>query len=213
MVKRKKTPSASEELENGMTVGQGGGSGVEGPSKPDRKPEGGEDGESADQASEETSTKRVGEETLNPSSTASPGSAPTPSTQTSSPPGPQVNPTALSPGLAVPNNQDQHHFLRSSVRPPSKRIRKDASSPALNGHGGAKAKGAEAGPSVCVAAAAGSAGGSGAGGTSRSAPKGQGPAEKEEGGSQKRVRRQWESWSTEDKNSFFEGLYEVISQV
>ncbi|XP_005163896.1 protein cramped-like isoform X2 [Danio rerio] len=191
-----------------MTVGQGGGSGVEGPSKPDRKPEGGEDGESADQASEETSTKRVGEETLNPSSTASPGSAPTPSTQTSSPPGPQVNPTALSPGLAVPNNQDQHHFLRSSVRPPSKRIRKDASSPALNGHGGAKAKGAEAGPSVCVAAAAGSAGGSGAGGTSRSAPKGQGPAEKEEGGSQKRVRRQWESWSTEDKNSFFEGLYE-----
>uniref|UniRef100_A0A672PAA6 Cramped chromatin regulator homolog 1 n=1 Tax=Sinocyclocheilus grahami TaxID=75366 RepID=A0A672PAA6_SINGR len=49
---------------------------------------------------------------------------------------------------------------------------------------------------------------SGAGGTSRSAPKVQGPAEKEEGGSQKRVRRQWESWSTEDKNSFFEGLYE-----
>uniref|UniRef100_A0A671Q0I6 Protein cramped-like n=2 Tax=Sinocyclocheilus anshuiensis TaxID=1608454 RepID=A0A671Q0I6_9TELE len=164
-----------------MTVGQGGSSGVEGPSKPDRKPEGGEDGESADQASEETSTKRVGEETLNPSSAASPGSAPTLSSQTSSPPG----------------AQDQHHFLRSSVRPPSKRIRKDASSPALN-----------AGPSVCLTAAAGSAGSSGAGGTSRSAPKGQGPAEKEEGGSQKRVRRQWESWSTEDKNSFFEGLYE-----
>uniref|UniRef100_A0A673GQ27 Protein cramped-like n=1 Tax=Sinocyclocheilus rhinocerous TaxID=307959 RepID=A0A673GQ27_9TELE len=169
-----------------------GGSGVEGPSKPDRKPDGGEDGESADQASEETSTKRVGEETLNPSSAASPGSAPTLSSQTSSPPG----------------AQDQHHFLRSSVRPPSKRIRKDASSAALNGHGGAKAKGAEAGPSVCVTAAAGSAGSSGAGGTSRSAPKGQGPAEKEEGGSQKRVRRQWESWSTEDKNSFFEGIYE-----
>ncbi|XP_016089818.1 protein cramped-like [Sinocyclocheilus grahami] len=137
MVKRKKTPSASEELENGMTVGQGGGSGVEGPSKPDRKPEGDEDGESADQASEETSTKRVGEETLNPSSAASPGSAPTLSSQTSSPPGAQV---ALSPALAAPSNQDQHHFLRSSVRPPSKRIRKDASSPALNGHGAAKAK-------------------------------------------------------------------------
>lgn len=30
--------------------------------------------------------------------------------------------------------------------------------------------------------------------------------EKEEG---KKVRRQWESWSTEDKNTFFEGLYEV----
>lgn len=208
MVKRKKTPSASEELENGMTVGQGGGSGVEGPSKPDRKPDGGEDGESADQASEETSTKRVEEETLNPSSAASPGSAPTLSSQTPSPAGAQVNPTALSPVLAAPSNQDQHHFLRSSVRPPSKRIRKDASSAALNGHGGAKAKGAEAGPSVCVTAAAGSSGSSGAGGTSRSAPKGQGPAEKEEGGSQKRVRRQWESWSTEDKNSFFEGLYE-----
>lgn len=31
--------------------------------------------------------------------------------------------------------------------------------------------------------------------------------EKEEG---KKVRRQWESWSTEDKNTFFEGLYEVM---
>uniref|UniRef100_A0A8C2DB40 Protein cramped-like n=2 Tax=Cyprinus carpio TaxID=7962 RepID=A0A8C2DB40_CYPCA len=177
------------------TTQKKGGWGESGPSKPDRKPDGGEDGESADQASEETSTKRVGEETLNPSSAASPAGA-------------QVNPTALSPVLAAPSNQDQHHFLRSSVRPPSKRIRKDASSAALNGHGAAKAKGAEAGPSVCVTAAAGSAGSSGAGGTSRSAPKGQGPAEKEEGGSQKRVRRQWESWSTEDKNSFFEGLYE-----
>lgn len=65
---------------------------------------------------------------------------------------------------------------------------------------------------MCLPAAAGSAG-SGAGGASKSAPKGQGPAEKEEGGSQKRVRRQWESWSTEDKNSFFEGLYEVICQL
>ncbi|XP_051571291.1 protein cramped-like isoform X2 [Myxocyprinus asiaticus] len=191
-----------------MTVGQGGGSGVEGPSNPARKPEGDEDGESTDQTSEETSTKRVGEETLNPASTASLGSAPTLSTQTSSPPGAQVNPTALSLALPVPNNQDQHHFLRSSVRPPSKRIRKDAASPALNGHGGAKAKGAETGPSVCVTTAVSSTGGSGASGTSRSTPKGQGPAEKEEGGSQKRVRRQWESWSTEDKNSFFEGLYE-----
>lgn len=40
--------------------------------------------------------------------------------------------------------------------------------------------------------------------------KGQGSAEKEEqAGNQKRARRQWESWSAEDKNSFFEGLYEV----
>lgn len=40
--------------------------------------------------------------------------------------------------------------------------------------------------------------------------KGQACAEKEEqAGNQKRARRQWESWSAEDKNSFFEGLYEV----
>lgn len=48
-----------------------------------------------------------------------------------------------------------------------------------------------------------------AGGVSK-ASKGQGSAEKEEqAGNQKRARRQWESWSAEDKNSFFEGLYEV----
>uniref|UniRef100_A0A8C1J0C3 Protein cramped-like n=2 Tax=Cyprinus carpio TaxID=7962 RepID=A0A8C1J0C3_CYPCA len=175
------------------TTQKKGGWGESGPSKPDRKPDGGEDGESADQASEETSTKRVGEETLNPSSAASPAGA-------------QVNPTALSPVLAAPSNQDQHHFLRSSVRPPSKRIRKDASSAALNGHGAAKAKGEWT--SRRASAVHLSVWHPAAGGTSRSAPKGQGPAEKEEGGSQKRVRRQWESWSTEDKNSFFEGLYE-----
>lgn len=48
-----------------------------------------------------------------------------------------------------------------------------------------------------------------AGGVSKTS-KGQGSAEKEEqAGNQKRARRQWESWSAEDKNSFFEGLYEV----
>lgn len=47
------------------------------------------------------------------------------------------------------------------------------------------------------------------GGVSK-ASKSQGSAEKEEqAGNQKRARRQWESWSAEDKNSFFEGLYEV----
>lgn len=47
------------------------------------------------------------------------------------------------------------------------------------------------------------------GGVSKAA-KGQGSSEKEEqAGNQKRARRQWESWSAEDKNSFFEGLYEV----
>lgn len=47
------------------------------------------------------------------------------------------------------------------------------------------------------------------GGVSKTS-KGQGSTEKEEqAGNQKRARRQWESWSAEDKNSFFEGLYEV----
>lgn len=69
--------------------------------------------------------------------------------------------------------------------------------------------GAENGPS-----SQGTAGQSGlmagsTGGVSKAA-KGQGSAEKEEQtGNQKRARRQWESWSAEDKNSFFEGLYEV----
>lgn len=69
--------------------------------------------------------------------------------------------------------------------------------------------GAEAGPAVCAGTSAGALGASGAGGGSRSGPRGQSSGEKDEGGSQKRTRRQWESWSTEDKNSFFEGLYEV----
>lgn len=45
-------------------------------------------------------------------------------------------------------------------------------------------------------------------GASRSSSRNLGSSggEKEEG---KKVRRQWESWSTEDKNTFFEGLYEV----
>lgn len=47
------------------------------------------------------------------------------------------------------------------------------------------------------------------GGVSK-ASKGQGSTDKDEqAGNQKRARRQWESWSAEDKNSFFEGLYEV----
>lgn len=70
--------------------------------------------------------------------------------------------------------------------------------------------GSDAVPAVSASGHAGSGGGAAAGGSSRSAPRSQGPVEKDEGGNQKRARRQWESWSTEDKNSFFEGLYEVI---
>ncbi|KAI4875634.1 hypothetical protein NFI96_031666, partial [Prochilodus magdalenae] len=197
MVKRKKISSAAEELENGMTVGHGAASGADGASKAARKLEGGEDEESA---AEQPSTKRDGEEeTLLPSAAVRPGSTPSLSSSSSSP-----NPSLGSP----PHGQDQHHFLRSSVRPPSKRIRKELASPAVNGHSGARARGGDAVPAVSTTGHAGSGGGSGSGGTSRSAPRNQGPVEKDEGGNQKRARRQWESWSTEDKSSFFEGLYE-----
>uniref|UniRef100_A0AAY4BLI2 Protein cramped-like n=1 Tax=Denticeps clupeoides TaxID=299321 RepID=A0AAY4BLI2_9TELE len=120
-----------------------------------------------DEEGEEPSTKRDEEEIPHPATSAAPSSTP---------------------------NPDQHHFLRSSVRPPSKRLRKDSLPQALNGHGATRAKGGEASPAVSASAPPGPVGG--------------GPGEKEERGSQKRTRRQWESWSTEDKSSFFEGLYE-----
>ncbi|XP_072549617.1 protein cramped-like isoform X2 [Salminus brasiliensis] len=183
-----------------MTVGHGAASGADGASKASRKLEGGEDEESA---AEQPSTKRDGEEeTLLPSAAAAvrPGSAPAVSSSSSPP-----NPVLGSP----PHGQDQHHFLRSSVRPPSKRIRKELAAPAVNGHSGARAKGGDTVPTVSTTSHAGTGGGgSGTGGTSRSTPRNQGPVEKDEGGNQKRARRQWESWSAEDKNSFFEGLYE-----
>uniref|UniRef100_UPI0037E82EF1 protein cramped-like n=1 Tax=Semicossyphus pulcher TaxID=241346 RepID=UPI0037E82EF1 len=210
MVKRKKTSPGTEEHENGMTPGSREGIGVDGRRNPSRKPEGCDEEESGEQASEERSTKGDdGVEILNPSATAlSPGSAPV---LPASPP----NRTALgstqhpqTSAEPAPPCQDQHHFLRSSVRPPSKRIRKDSIGSTINGHGGAKSKGAENGSS-----SHGTVGPSGpvvgsAGGVSKTS-KGQGSAEKEEqAGNQKRARRQWESWSAEDKNSFFEGLYE-----
>uniref|UniRef100_A0A1A8BF09 Protein cramped-like n=1 Tax=Nothobranchius kadleci TaxID=1051664 RepID=A0A1A8BF09_NOTKA len=208
MVKRKKTSPTSEELENGMTPGSREGIGVDGRRNPSRKPEGCDEEESGEVASEERSTKgdeRV--ETLNPSATGLgsglspvlPGSPPNRTGQ-----GPNQQPhTSTEP---VPPCQDQHHFLRSSVRPPSKRIRKDSVGSAINGHGGAKSKGAENGSAsqgVVGPSVVGSIGGV------SKASKGQGATEKEEqAGNQKRARRQWESWSAEDKNSFFEGLYE-----
>ncbi|XP_078415181.1 protein cramped-like isoform X1 [Cetorhinus maximus] len=109
---------------------------------------------------------------------------------------------------AVATSPDQHHFLRSSVRPPSKRLRKDSStSNGSSGFQNNKGKGPEGG-----AAASGYASGIAAGstgGSSKTTAKNLSSisGEKEEG-NKKKVRRQWESWSTEDKNSFFEGLYE-----
>ncbi|KAJ8399874.1 hypothetical protein AAFF_G00406040 [Aldrovandia affinis] len=208
MVRRKKTPSAPEEHQNGMTVKQGEGSGDEGVKKLSRNLEGCEEEESGEQGSEESNTKRDRDEIPNPSSTGSSSSAPIPSTSTSNPPGPIPNshqPTST----AVPQNQDQHHFLRSSVRPPSKRLRKDPIASAINGHSGVKGKGAENGPSIPAGCGpSGSPGGSTAG-AAKSGPRSLGANDKDEAGSsQKKVRRQWESWSTEDKNTFFQGLYE-----
>ncbi|XP_034567854.1 protein cramped-like isoform X2 [Notolabrus celidotus] len=207
MVKRKKTSPGTEEHENGMTPGSREGIGVDGRRNPSRKPD---EEESGEQASEERSTKGDdGVENLNPSATAlSPGTAPV---LPASSPNRAVLGSTQHPQTsaeAAPQCQDQHHFLRSSVRPPSKRIRKDSIGSAINGHGGAKSKGAENGSS-----SQGTVGQTGpvigsAGGVSKTS-KGQGSTEKEEqAGNQKRARRQWESWSAEDKNSFFEGLYE-----
>ncbi|KAJ3601380.1 hypothetical protein NHX12_032349 [Muraenolepis orangiensis] len=179
MVKRKKTSSATEEHENGMTLGAREGIGVDGRKNSSRKPEGCDEEETGEQGNEERNTKGDGVEVLNPSTTGSPGSVP-------------VLPAP------VPNQPG-----------PGSRIRKDSVGSAVNGHGGSKSKGAEGGSSSQGAGGqAGSAAGGGAGGVSK-ASRGQGPADKEEqAGNQKRARRQWESWSAEDKNSFFEGLYE-----
>lgn len=113
-----------------MTVGQQAGSVVESSNKPIRMPEGCEEEESAERTpSEQPSTKRDGEEAPSPCAALTSGSSPNPS-------GTQPNPAGLGPPPAA---HDQHHFLRSSVRPPSKRIRKDG--PAVNGHSGTKTKG------------------------------------------------------------------------
>ncbi|XP_014869289.1 PREDICTED: protein cramped-like isoform X1 [Poecilia mexicana] len=209
MVKRKKTCSTSEELENGMTPGSREGIGVDGKPNPSRRLEGCDEEESGEQASDERSTKgeeRV--EILNPSATG-PSSGPAPVLPGSPPDrtGTGSNQQPQSSAESTPPCHDQHHFLRSSVRPPSKRIRKDSIGSTINGHGGAKSKGAENGSSSH--GAVGQSVASSTGGVSKTPKGGQGPAEKEEqGGNQKRARRQWESWSAEDKNSFFEGLYE-----
>ncbi|XP_014442507.1 protein cramped-like [Tupaia chinensis] len=116
-----------------------------------------------------------------------------------------AGPQAPSPPQGSP--QDQHHFLRSRVRPQSKRPRKEPPCAVGSGAGGSgpRGKGADGGgsssgnvPGVGPTAAAG-----GSRASSRSL--GSSGGEKEEG---KKARRQWESWSTEDKNTFFEGLYE-----
>ncbi|XP_049624034.1 protein cramped-like isoform X3 [Suncus etruscus] len=109
------------------------------------------------------------------------------------------------PSSSAAGPQDQHHFLRSSVRPQSKRPRKDSPCAVGSGGPGPRGKGPDGGGSAsgngCGGAPTAPAGGS----RSSSRNLGASGGEKEEG---KKVRRQWESWSTEDKNTFFEGLYE-----
>uniref|UniRef100_A0A3Q4MEQ1 Protein cramped-like n=1 Tax=Neolamprologus brichardi TaxID=32507 RepID=A0A3Q4MEQ1_NEOBR len=193
-----------------MTPGSREGIGVDGRRNPSRKPDGCDEEENGEQASEERSTKgEDGVEILNPSTTGlSSGSAPVLPASAPNRTGPgstQPPQTSAEPG---PPGPDQHHFLRSSVRPPSKRIRKDSIGSSINGHGGAKSKGAENGSSSQGVVGQTGPVVSATGGVSKTS-KGQGSTEKEEqAGNQKRARRQWESWSAEDKNSFFEGLYE-----
>lgn len=126
-----------------MTLGSREAIGVEGRRNPSRKPEGCDEEESGEQASEERSTKGDdGVEILNPSTTGlSPGSAPV---LPASPPnrtGFDSTQHSQSSAEPAPPCHDQHHFLRSSVRPASKRIRKDSIGSTINGHGGAKSKG------------------------------------------------------------------------
>ncbi|XP_063286674.1 protein cramped-like isoform X1 [Pelobates fuscus] len=108
---------------------------------------------------------------------------------------------ALTPSQPPATPQDQHHFLRSSVRPHSKRIKKDHFGNAASTSSKSKAPDNATPSSTSCSTVA------------PSAPKASGrniappPAEKEDG-SQKKVRRQWESWSTEDKNMFFDALFE-----
>ncbi|KAM4530297.1 protein cramped-like isoform 4-T4 [Odontesthes bonariensis] len=194
-----------------MTPGSREGIGVDGRRNPSRKLEGCDEEENGEQASEERSTKGDdGVEILNPSATGlGSGSAPV---LPASPPnrtGLGSNQQSQTSAESAPPCHDQHHFLRSSVRPPSKRIRKDSIGSAINGHGGAKSKGADNGPSSSQGAVGQSGPVAGSTPGVSKASKGQGSADKEEqAGNQKRARRQWESWSAEDKNSFFEGLYE-----
>lgn len=124
-----------------MTLGSKEGIGVDGTKNLSRKPEGCDEEESADQGNEERSTKRDGVENLNPPATGSPSSAPVLPTSASNQPGPGSTQQPQTSAEPVPPSHDQHHFLRSSVRPPSKRIRKDSIGSAVNGHGGAKSKG------------------------------------------------------------------------
>nr|XP_006130093.1 protein cramped-like isoform X2 [Pelodiscus sinensis] len=198
MVRRKKSPPGPEEQHNGMTVKLGDSSGEEGVKKLGKRAgdeesleeeEGAGRGEAApSRSSTKKEDKIINNNTNNPSSS----------------PSLHQEPSSLQPS----HSQDQHHFLRSSVRPQSKRLRKDSQASCSVGNSSsttAKGKGIDnGGTSSCSTSGIPP---STPAGTSKTATRNLGTSsgEKEEG---KKVRRQWESWSTEDKNTFFEGLYE-----
>ena len=125
-----------------MTLGSREGIGVDGRRNSSRKPEGCEEEEDGETGSEDRDTKGDGAESLHPSAADSPG---LPGRVTPGPvqtqPGPGSAPPLLTSTEPTPPSHDQHHFLRSSVRPPSKRIRKDAGGPAGDGPGGARSRG------------------------------------------------------------------------
>lgn len=105
---------------------------------------------------------------------------------------------------SVQPSPDQRHFLRSSVRPHSKKARKEPAAPAgVNSARGRDNGGPSSGCTSTIPLCTSSTG------VSKSSSRSlcSSTSEKEEGIT-KKVRRQWESWSTEDKNTFFEGLYE-----
>uniref|UniRef100_A0A8C4NA01 Protein cramped-like n=1 Tax=Eptatretus burgeri TaxID=7764 RepID=A0A8C4NA01_EPTBU len=113
---------------------------------------------------------------------------------------------ASPPNRAGPLPVDAQRLLRSSVRPPIKRARSDSSSTP------GKGRGTIAGSVDAAGVTSGCGTNTNAGAARREqgsvgTPSDSTEVEKTEG-PQKKVRRQWESWSTEDKNSFFEGLNE-----
>uniref|UniRef100_A0A8C3UX61 Protein cramped-like n=1 Tax=Catharus ustulatus TaxID=91951 RepID=A0A8C3UX61_CATUS len=179
-----------------MTVKLGESSGEEGVKKLGKRAGGDEEsleekGAGGEAAPGSSSTKKE-EKIINSNTTSSP------------PPNPNLSPAPAS--LQPSQSQDQHHFLRSSVRPQSKRLKKDSqASSSVGSSAVGKGKAADNGGT----APGGTSGipPSNPAGNSKSAARnlGSSTGEKEEG---KKVRRQWESWSTEDKNTFFEGLYE-----
>ena len=125
-----------------MTLGSREGIGVDGRRNSSRKPEGCEEEEDGETGSEDRDTKGDGAESLHPSTAGSPGlPGPVPPGPVLTEPGPGSAPPPLTSTEPTPPSHDQHHFLRSSVRPPSKRIRKDSVGPAGDGPGGSRSRG------------------------------------------------------------------------